>query len=102
MTDTSYIDHQTASNRLWQSEQEYRWSFMLKPKLSIDGNKWCALLGDNLQDGVAGFGDSPDEAYAAFDKAWTEKLPSKFIDKDQIMKKFDEVIDSLKPGATHA
>jgi hypothetical protein len=68
------IRYNEATNDLWRSEQEYRWSFMLKPKLSIDGNKWCALLGENLQDGVAGFGDSPDGAYAAFDQAWVTKL----------------------------
>lgn len=27
-----------------------------------DGNKWCALLGTDLQEGVAGFGDTPKEA----------------------------------------
>lgn len=50
-------------------------SAIFRPALSIDGNKWCALYGENLQDGVAGFGDSPDEACTAFDKAWREKLP---------------------------
>lgn len=28
-------------------------------KFSIDGNKYCALVGDDLQIGLAGFGDSP-------------------------------------------
>lgn len=41
-----------------------------KPKLSIDGNQWCALYGDNLQDGVAGFGDTPAKAMHDFDRAW--------------------------------
>jgi hypothetical protein len=49
-------------------------SFILKPDLSIDGNQWCALFGDNLQDGVSGFGDSPELAYLDFDRSWTEKL----------------------------
>ncbi len=31
-------------------------SFMYRPKIFIDGNQWCALYGDNLQDGVFGFG----------------------------------------------
>jgi len=53
---------------------ESRPSTRYKPKLSIDGNQWCALFGQNLQDGVAGFGDSPDEAYKDFDKKWFEKL----------------------------
>lgn len=29
-----------------------------------DGDSWCALLGADLQEGVAGFGDSPLEAIA--------------------------------------
>lgn len=52
-------------------------SAVFRPKLSPDGDKWCALYGDNLQDGVAGFGDTPEEAMAAFDKAWrTERTPT--------------------------
>jgi hypothetical protein len=50
-------------------------SYLYKPKLSIDGDHWCALYGENLQDGVAGFGKSPAEAYAAFDVEWWKKLP---------------------------
>lgn len=48
-----------------------------RPALSIDGNQWCALYGDNLQDGVAGFGDSPALAMADFDRNWFTKLPTK-------------------------
>ena len=50
-------------------------SVMYRPNLSIDGNKWCALYGDNLQDGVAGFGDSPAAAMQDFNKNWCAKLP---------------------------
>lgn len=46
-----------------------------KPSLFRDGNQWCALLGENIQDGVVGFGDSPDAAMWSFDEAWREKLP---------------------------
>lgn len=35
-------------------------------KLSKDGNQWCFLWGENLQDGVAGFGDTIYEAAKAF------------------------------------
>lgn len=48
---------------------------LFRPRLSIDGNQWCALYGDNLQGGVAGFGDSPEAAMADFDKAWCKPLP---------------------------
>jgi hypothetical protein len=33
--------------------------------ISLDGDKWCALIGENLQDGLAGFGNSPIEAIRA-------------------------------------
>jgi hypothetical protein len=49
-------------------------SVLYKPALSIDGNQWCALYGANLQDGVAGFGDSPALAMLDFDKSWNANL----------------------------
>lgn len=45
-------------------------SAIYRPALTIDGNQWCALYGENLQDGVAGFGDTPAAAMLAFDHAW--------------------------------
>jgi len=51
-------------------------SAIYRPAVSMDGDKWCALYGDNLQDGVAGFGDSPAQAMEAFDAAWFAKLPA--------------------------
>jgi hypothetical protein len=56
-------------------DQAIRPSTIYRPSLSIDGNRWCAFYGSNLQDGVAGFGVSPEEAYADFDRAWVTKLP---------------------------
>lgn len=50
-------------------------SVLFRPRLSIDGNQWCALYGDNLHDGVAGFGDSPADAMLNFDRNWGAKLP---------------------------
>lgn len=47
---------------------------MMKTTIGLDGNKWCVLYGENIQNGVAGFGDSPDEASREFDKAWYAKL----------------------------
>lgn len=49
-------------------------STIYRPKLMIDGNQWCALYGENLQDGVVGFGNSPEEAMSDFDAAWGKKL----------------------------
>ena len=49
-------------------------SYLYKPRLIIDANKWCALFGESLQEGVAGYGDSPELAYQDFDKQWVKKL----------------------------
>jgi hypothetical protein len=49
-------------------------SVVFRPKLSIDGNQWCALYGENIQVGVAGFGASPADAMWDFDKNWATKL----------------------------
>jgi hypothetical protein len=51
-------------------------SVLYRPELTLDGNKWCALYGPNLQEGVAGFGDSPDEAMCAFNRAWITRVPT--------------------------
>ncbi len=52
-------------------------SVLYRPALFADGTAWCAMLGDNLQEGVSGFGDTPIAAMEAFDKAFlTEKTPT--------------------------
>ncbi len=68
--------HRLAAAVEWQDREIElsRISMILKPHLSIDGNQWCALYGENLQDGVAGFGDSPDAAMRAFDEVWAAPL----------------------------
>lgn len=52
------------------SEELTRPSVLFKPKIYMDGNSWCALYGDNLQDGVCAFGRTPDEAMRNFDTEW--------------------------------
>lgn len=32
-----------------------------------DGNQWCVLYGEDLQVGIAGFGDTPMKAMQAFE-----------------------------------
>lgn len=54
-----------------QAALEYKRPCVLfRPTLSIDGNQWCALYGENRQDGVAGFGDTPYKAMIDFDIQW--------------------------------
>lgn len=59
-------------------KEEYRYtlsqysrpSTVHKPKLYPDGNMWCALYGEDLQMGVAGFGETPAKAMENFDHNW--------------------------------
>lgn len=48
-------------------------SSVYRPSIAPDGNKWCALYGDNLAEGVSGFGDTPDEAMKDFDQNWLKQ-----------------------------
>lgn len=49
------------------------WVVVLGLKPRLDGNQWCFLWGDNLQDGVAGFGASIEQAMSDFERAMSEK-----------------------------
>lgn len=66
----------------WQEAawEQMRPSVVFKPTLSRDGSMWCALLGENLQEGVAGFGPRPADAMWAFDTAWLSERGSHIIE----------------------
>lgn len=71
----SMISHwsEMAAHSVMQAAANYeRPSILYRPTLSKDGNQWCALYGDNLQDGVAGFGETPSAAMWDFDKNWSK------------------------------
>ena len=56
------------ADRIAQTFVEYeRPCVVFKPKLSKDGNMWCVLLGDNLREGVSGFGETVNKAMHNFD-----------------------------------
>lgn len=57
------------------------WFSVLKPKLSKDGNMWCALHGEDLQVGIAGFGPTPAKALLAFDAAMCSENGSHIIER---------------------
>ena len=65
---------QTVSRMSEVAEYQVAPSAVFRPVLSIDGDQWCALYGEDFQNGVAGFGDSPAQAMQAFDAAWFAKL----------------------------
>jgi hypothetical protein len=59
------------------SNELTRPSAVYRPAIFADGNMWCALLGDDLQSGVCGFGETPAKAMAAFDtEFWKGKTPT--------------------------
>lgn len=61
--DAARAKHETAL-------QTARPFMLLRPRILPDGNKWYALYGENLQEGVCGFGDTPEQASTEFDIAW--------------------------------
>lgn len=68
-----------AANAVAESHSEHsRPSAVMRPSLFLDGNMYCALYGEDLMDGCAGFGDTPEAAMADFDKNWVHaKAPTR-------------------------
>jgi len=54
------------------SYEYMRPSVIFRPRVFPDGQLFCCLLGENLQEGFASFGNTPDEATRNFDIAWRE------------------------------
>lgn len=73
-----YASEQGVLNAQWNAalmaqisaEKQGKPHTLMRPKIYLDGDHWCALYGENLQDGVAGFGESPEKAMEDFDKNW--------------------------------
>ena len=61
-------------NQTAQEQQEFNLVAQLKPSIQIDGNQWCVLYGDNLQCGIAGFGNSPYLAIMDFNAQWYKEI----------------------------
>lgn len=65
---------QQAFNSVGDHFTDYsRPSVYLRPKMYPDGNQWCVLYGNDLQEGLAGFGESPYLAMIDFDKRFYEQ-----------------------------
>ena len=69
-------DYEAASVRSQtaQEESEFNLFAILKPSLKRDGNQWCVLHGENLKEGIAGFGDSPYHAIMDFNSQWYKRI----------------------------
>lgn len=48
-------------------------SAVYRPRLFLDGAAYCALYGENLMDGCAGFGDTAEAAMVDFDRNWLQQ-----------------------------
>ena len=60
-------------NQHTRSDKETMFSVELVSKLGLvpykDGDKWCVLWGENIQEGICGFGDTPIAAMFDFQGA---------------------------------
>lgn len=57
------------------------WFSVMKPRLFKDGDMWCALLGEDLQVGISGFGETPALALMAFDTAMCSECGAHVIER---------------------
>lgn len=72
--DVIYSERQhEAKMNLLHTEQEYQLFAMLKPSIQKDGSQWCVLLGEDLQQGISGFGDTPYLAILDWNKNMNSK-----------------------------
>lgn len=73
--DYETLIQQSKHNAAIESE-EMNLVALLRPRVFIDGNMWCVLYGENIMDGVVGFGESPILAVYDFSKEWRRRLPA--------------------------
>ena len=72
-----------------------------------DGDQWCVLLGDNIQEGICGFGNTIEDALYAFLKdliasQGEQKLDGTFVNVDDVREDFvNEVYRVLDADSTN-
>jgi hypothetical protein len=73
---SKFLDHIAARQRaeLYCESHPGSPSAMRSPKLFLKSGVWTALLGNNVQDGIAGFGSTVEAALRAFDRQYLETL----------------------------
>ena len=72
--DISYVSQQIKDEAMIIAYEMTRPAVLYKPNLSLDGDLWCALYGDNIQIGVVGYGSSPAAAMTDFDNNWGKEI----------------------------
>ena len=69
----AHREHDETMNLLVE-KQYYNLFSMLKPKIFMDGNMWCVMIGENPMEGIQGFGETPFKAMLDFNKSWHKSL----------------------------
>ena len=62
----SHANHSWHWPELPQAEATAPDPHELVVRIAPDGDRWCALAGENLQEGIAGFGETPADALRDF------------------------------------
>ena len=70
MQQAAEIDINAANYREEAAREQCRPFMLLRPQIFPDGNQWCALYGENTQDGICAFGSTPAQAAMQFDREW--------------------------------
>lgn len=83
------MDARTADARYEAALEAKRPFMLLRPRVYPDGNMWCVLYGETIQEGVAGFGETPEKAAVSFDLAWLN---------DRAVAKVHIGVDAARPG----
>jgi len=72
------LRRETLELELAAAREKIRPFYLLRPTISLEGNQWCYLHGEDLQSGIAGFGDTPEKAAIDFDVVWRNLDASNF------------------------
>lgn len=67
------VMQQSIRMQVLNESEEYNLFALLKPKIYKDGDQWCVLYGENIQDGIVGFGDTPYKAVLDWNRNWHVK-----------------------------
>ena len=70
------LRHQSKMNVLVETEEMNLFA-LLKPKVGIDGNQYYVLYGEDLQSGIAGFGDTQMLAIYDWNKSFHRPINKK-------------------------
>lgn len=70
------LEHRERMNILYENRdaQVTELASMLKITPYKDGNQWCVLWGENIQEGICGFGDTPFKALLDFNNNYMSEI----------------------------